>query len=154
MIFAPAECSQSLPSAWSKCQCVLTRWVTGSAPRTSSAVASWGRDTPIPASINTFPSDPVRTAILPPEPSSTLILFRSLSVAMGDAAALSLIRLTRPRASAKASRGVSQPLVAAYAALPMQHRQNPRRDRSFSGEELMLSSFGAKCGAVHEPFLL
>src|SRR5258706_9636699 len=108
----------------------------------------------MPASISTLPSGPVRTAMLPPDPSRTLMLLRSLCVTIGDAAALSLIRLTRPRASAKASRGVSQPLVAANAAPPIQHRQNPRRDRSFSGEELMLSSFGAKCGAVHEPFLL
>jgi hypothetical protein len=33
-------------------------------------------------------------------------------VSMGDTAALSLIRLTRPRASANAARGVSHPPVA------------------------------------------
>ncbi|MGT2440663.1 hypothetical protein ACU4GH_38245 [Bradyrhizobium betae] len=54
----------------------------------------------MPASISSLPSGPVRTAMLPPEPSSTLILPRSLYVVMGDVAALSLIRLTMPRASA------------------------------------------------------
>ena len=41
------------------------------------------------------------------------IVFRSPCVTIGETAALSLIRLTRPRASAKASRGVSHPPVAA-----------------------------------------
>jgi hypothetical protein len=50
--------------------------------------------------------------MFPPEPSSTLMSFRSLCVTMGDTAALSLIRLTSPRASANASRGVSHPPVA------------------------------------------
>jgi len=48
----------------------------------------------------TLPSEPVRTAILPPDPSHTLMLLRSLYVVMGEVAALSLIRLTSPRASA------------------------------------------------------
>jgi hypothetical protein len=74
--------------------------------------------------MSTLPSGPVSTAMFPPEPSSTLTLFRNLWVTMGDAAALSLIRLTMPRASAKTSRGVSQPFVAAYVAPAMQHRQN------------------------------
>jgi hypothetical protein len=34
----------------------------------------------------------------------------------------------------------------------MQHRQNPRRDRRFSGEELMLSSFGANAAAFMSLF--
>jgi hypothetical protein len=55
---------------------------------------------------------------LPPEPSRTLILFRSLYVLIGDTAALSLIRLTRPRASANASRDMSHPPVTAKAAPP------------------------------------
>jgi hypothetical protein len=59
-----------------------------------------GRETRIPASIRTLPSGPVSTAMLPPEPSSTVMLFRSLCVTIGDTAALSLIRLTMPRASA------------------------------------------------------
>ena len=29
MIFAPTEFSHALPSVWSKCQCVLIRWVIG-----------------------------------------------------------------------------------------------------------------------------
>ena len=71
------------------------------------------RDTPMPASISTLPSGPVRTAMFPPEPSSALMLPRSLCVTMGETAALSLIKLTRPRASAKTSRGVSQPFLPA-----------------------------------------
>ena len=55
------------------------------------------------------------------------MLLRSLCVAMGDIAALSLMRLTMPRASAKASRGVSHPAVAAKAAPPAQQRQKRRR---------------------------
>ena len=69
----------------------------------------------MPASTSTLPSGPVRTAMFPPEPSSTLILLRSLWVTIGETAALSLMRLTRPRASANAARGVSHPPVAAKA---------------------------------------
>jgi hypothetical protein len=54
-------------------------------------------------------------------------------------AALSLIRLTMPRASANASRGVSQPF-AARAAPPMQQRQKPRRDIKCCFESSMVSS--------------
>ena len=82
----------------------------------------------MPASTSTLPSGPVRTATFPPEPSSTVILLRSLWVTIGETAALSLMRLTRPRASANAARGVSHPPVAVKAAPPTQHRQNPRRD--------------------------
>ena len=57
-------------------------------------------DTLIPASTSTLPSGPVSTATFPPEPSSTLMLLRNLCTVIGEAAALSLIRLTRPRASA------------------------------------------------------
>src|SRR5271156_5603610 len=92
----------------------------------------------MPASTITLPSEPVRTAILPPDPSRTLILFRSLCVMIGEVAALSLIRLTRPRASAKAWRGVSQPPSA--AALPAQHRQKCRRDNRFSLDVFMTFS--------------
>ena len=85
----------------------------GSAPRAARALVSCGCDTPIPASTRTLPSEPVDTAMFPPEPSSTQMLFLSLCVTMGDTAALSLIRLTMPRASAHACRGVSHPAVAA-----------------------------------------
>src|SRR6478735_8203030 len=91
----------------------------------------------MPASINTLPSGPVSTAMLPPEPSSALMLPRSLCVTIGEVAALSLIRLTMPRASAKAWRGVSHPPAVAVAAPPMQHRQKPRRDRRCSFETVM-----------------
>src|SRR3974390_1740130 len=84
----------------------------------------------MPASISTLPSGPVSTAILPPEPSNALTLLRSLWVVIGDIEALSLIRLTRPRASANASRGVSHPAPAVEATAPKQHRQKPRRDNS------------------------
>ena len=54
------------------------------------------------------------------------MLLRSAWVTIGDIAALSLIRLTMPRASAKASRGVSHPPVAVKAAPQAQHRQKRR----------------------------
>src|SRR6516165_8661234 len=108
------------PSVWSKCQWVLIRCVTGSPPRPDRVLASCGRDTPIPPSISTFPSGPVRTAILPPEPSSTLTFPRNLYAVTGEDAALSLISVTSPRASAKAWRGVSQPLVAAKVPVMQQ----------------------------------
>src|SRR3984957_20024778 len=82
----------------------------------------------MPASTSTLPSGPVSTATFPPEPSSTLILLRSLWVTIAETAALSLMRLTRPRASANAARGVSHAPVAVKAAPPTQQRQNPRRD--------------------------
>src|SRR6516165_4384776 len=116
------------PSVWSKCQWVLIKCVTGSPPRPDRVLVSCGRDTPIPASMSTFPSGPVRTAILPPEPSSTLTFPRNLYAVTGEEAALSLIRVTSPRASAKAWRGVSQPSVVAKPALVIQQRQKWRRE--------------------------
>src|SRR5262245_63046965 len=74
------------------CQWVLIRCVTGSGPRLERALVSCGRDTAIPPSTSTFPSGPVRTAILPPEPSSTLTFPRNLYTVTGEAAALSLMR--------------------------------------------------------------
>jgi hypothetical protein len=47
--------------------CVLMRCVMGSFPKPVSAFVSCGRDTLIPASINTLPSDAVSTAMFPPE---------------------------------------------------------------------------------------
>src|SRR5450755_2728284 len=78
---------------------------------------------PIPASMSTLPSDPVRTATFPPEPSSTI---------------LDQVDLTRPRASANASRGVSHPplkgseLQEPVALAPTQRRTliNQASDRS------------------------
>jgi hypothetical protein len=55
-------------------------------------------------------------------------LSRSLCATMGETAALSLIRLTIPRASANASRGVSHPFGAANVALATQQRQKCRRE--------------------------
>ena len=66
--------------------------------------------------------------MFPPEPSSTLMLLRSLCTTIGEVAALSLIRLTRPRASAKAWRGLS-PRVAAKPPEARQQRQKARLDR-------------------------
>jgi len=57
-----------------------------------------------------------------------LTLSRSLWTLMGALAALSRIRSTMLRASAKAYRGESQPPVAATVVAATQHRQNPRRD--------------------------
>src|ERR1700758_818152 len=56
----------------------------GSAPRSARALVIWGRDAPMPPSMSTLPSGPVRTAMLPPEPSRTLILSRSLWVVICD----------------------------------------------------------------------
>src|SRR3984957_13795098 len=128
MIFAPTELSHVFPSVWSKCQCVLISVVIGSGPSSASAFINCGRDTPIPASTITLPSGPLRMAIFPPEPSSTLMVLRSLCTTIGEVAALSLIRLTRPRASAKAWRGLS-PLVAPKPVEVRQQRQNARLDR-------------------------
>src|SRR5262249_29833554 len=58
----------------------------------------------------------------------------------GEAAALSLMRVTSPRASAKASRGVSQPPVAAKAAPVMQQRQKWRRESRCFCRKLIASS--------------
>src|SRR6516225_6000894 len=115
----------------------------GSGPRLERALVSCGRDTPIPPSTSTFPSGPVRTAIFPPEPSSALTLPRNLYAVIDEDAALSLIRLTSPRASAKAWRGLSQPPVAAKAAPVMQQRQKWRRESArFCCEPMGASSWG------------
>jgi hypothetical protein len=66
--------------------------------------------------------------MFPPDPSSTLILLRSLCVTIGETAALSLIKLTIPRASAKASRGVNHAPAAVKAAPLAQQRQKLRLD--------------------------
>jgi hypothetical protein len=63
---APAECSHSLPSVWSKCQCVLIRCFMGSALIDASASAIFGRAPAKPASMSSLPSRPERTAIFPP----------------------------------------------------------------------------------------
>jgi hypothetical protein len=145
MIFAPTELSHVFPSVWSKCQCVLMSVVIGSGLSSTSAFINCGRDTPMPASTITLPSGPVRTAIFPPEPSSALMLLRSLCTAMGEVAALSLIRLTRPRASAKAWRGLS-PLVAAKPPEATQQRQKARLDKPEECVAFILSSTRAKNG--------
>jgi hypothetical protein len=62
-------------------------------------------------------------------------------VTIGETAALSLIRLTMPRASAKASLGVSHPFVAAYVVPAIQQRQNCRRESTWRWGKLMASPF-------------
>src|SRR6202020_2305790 len=146
MILAPTELSHVFPSVWSKCQCVLMRVATGSGLRSVSAFINCGRDTPIPASTSTLPSGPVRTAMFPPEPSSALIVLRSLCTAIGEVAALSLIRLTRPRASAKAWRGLSPP-VAAKPPEARQQRQKARLEKPEDCVAFILSSIRAKTDA-------
>jgi hypothetical protein len=49
---------------------------------------------------------------------------------MGEAAAASLIMLTRPPASAKTSLGPTQPFAAENAALVKQQKQKCRRERT------------------------
>jgi hypothetical protein len=78
MIAAPSAFSHVLPSAWSKCQWVSIRCLIGSRLRPLAASRIRGRDAVIPASMKTLPSLPVRTAMLPPEPSKMLTLPRSL----------------------------------------------------------------------------
>src|SRR6516225_11435116 len=106
-----------------------------SGPRSDRALVSCGRDTPIPPSTSAFPSGPVRTAILPPEPSSTLTLPRNLYTVTGEDAALFLIRVTSPRASAKAWWGLSQLPVAAKPHLSCSKDKNcgARADDSVAG---------------------
>src|ERR1700722_19441145 len=107
-------------------------------------------DTPMPASTSALPSGPVRTAMFPPEPSSALMLLRSLCVTIGEVAALSLIRLTRPRASAKAWRGLI-PFVAAKPPEAMQQRQNARLDKPEECAAFILSSIRADTDASALP---
>ena len=114
----------------------------GSEPRLETVLVSCGRDTLIPASTSTFPSGPVRTAILPPEPSSTLTFPRSLYEVIGEDAALSLMSVTSPRASAKACRALSQPPVDTNAAPVMQQRQKCRRE----SEPMRVPSLGTSRG--------
>src|SRR5215472_17027483 len=71
----------------------------GASLSSERALVSCGRDTLMPASTSNFPSEPVRTAILPPEPSGTVTFPRNLYAVTGDAAALSLIRVTSPNAN-------------------------------------------------------
>src|SRR6516165_11644661 len=101
---------------------------------------SWARCV-IPASMKTLPSDPVSTAMFPPDPSKMLTSRRSLCTLIGALAASSRIESTMLRASAKASRGVSQPPVAANVAEPRQHRQKPRRERKCRRVEVIISSY-------------
>jgi hypothetical protein len=83
----------------------------------------------MPASIRTLPSCPVSTATLPPDPSSTLMLLRSLCTLIGAEAAALRIVSTMLRDSAKTWLGVSHPPEAAKVVAPRQQRQKPRRDR-------------------------
>src|SRR5262245_21483555 len=125
---APSPCSHSLPSVWSKCQWVLIKCVTGSELRLARACAIRGREAVIPASTSSLPSLRVSTAILPPEPLSTLTLPRSLWTLIGAVAASARIKSTIVRASAKTWLGDSQFPVAANVAEPRQQRQKLRRE--------------------------
>src|SRR5262245_37267205 len=75
---------------------------------------------------------------------------------MGDLAALSRIRSTMLRASAKTWLGVSQPPVAANVAGPRQHRQKPRRESKCRRAKVMVSSLhhvGCTNAATHWPWI-
>src|SRR6516165_7790585 len=101
---------------------------------------SWARCV-IPASMKTLPSDPVSTAMFPPDPSKMLTSRRSLCTLIGALAASSRIESTMLRASAKTWLGVSQPPVAANVAEPRQHRQKPRRERKCRCAGVIISSY-------------
>src|SRR5215469_13050136 len=75
---APSECSHSLPSVGSKCQCVLIKCLIGSKLIDASADVILGRAPANPASMSSFPARPGRTTIFPPAPMRTLTLPRSL----------------------------------------------------------------------------
>ena len=126
---APSSFSHWLPSVWSKCQWVLIRCLIGSRLRLLTASRMRGRVTVMPASMNSLPSPPVRTAILPPEPSRMLTLPRRLWTVTGVFAAESRIRSTMLRASANACEGLSHPPLEAKPAATAQHMQKPRRER-------------------------
>src|SRR5215831_6237371 len=78
MMAAPSAFIHVLPSAWSKCQWVLIRCLIGSRLRLLAALRIRERDAVIPASMKTLPSDPVSTAMFPPDPSKMLTSRRSL----------------------------------------------------------------------------
>src|SRR5262249_7563684 len=141
MTAAPSAFSHVLPSAWSKCQWVLMRCLIASRLRLLAASSSRGRDAVIPASMKTLPSAPVSTAMFPPDPSKMLTSRRSLCTLIGALAASSRIESTMLRASAKASRGVSQRPVAVKLAEPRQHRQNARRERKCRRAGGIISSY-------------
>ena len=84
--------------------------------------------------------------MFPPEPSSALMLLRNLCTTIGEVAALSLIRLTRPRASAKAWRGVSAP-VAAKPEEARQQRQKARLDKP-EGCVLVIDPLRSTCASA------
>src|SRR5262245_59852202 len=102
---APAECSHSLPSVWSKCQCVLIKCLIGSELIDASADVIFGRAPAKPASISSLPSRPVRTAIFPPAPIRTLMLPRSFWTVTLLAAAVLRAVCTSPSFWAKTCHG-------------------------------------------------
>src|ERR1700748_2817982 len=102
------------------------RCLIGSALRLLSASPTRALEAVIPASTRSFPSGPVRTAILPPDPSSTLTPPRSLCIVILAVTASARIISTMFFATAYALRGVSHPLPAAKDADATQQRQKPR----------------------------
>src|SRR5215469_6437012 len=96
----------------------------GSEPRLLRASVIRGCDTVNPESIRSLPSLPVRTAIFPPEPSSTLILRRSVCVSIFAFAAESIIVWTMPFFCAETKRGAKTTAAALRLAKAMKRRRD------------------------------
>src|SRR6516162_1678108 len=108
---APSECSHSLPSVWSKCQCVLIKRLIGSELIDARAAVTFGRAPAKPASIISLPSGPGRTAIFPPAPKRTLMLPRNFWAVTVAAAAVFRAVCTSPSFWAKSRRGAIKATV-------------------------------------------
>lgn len=108
---------------WSVCQCVLIKCLIGSALIDVNAFVILGRDTEKPASTRSLPSAPVKTAILPPEPSSTEILRRmGWMVIFAFAAALTIVG-TIPCSFANSGRRASSVAPAETPAIARRRRR-------------------------------
>src|SRR5258707_10203088 len=92
----------------STCQWVLIRLLIGSEFMEARAAEILGRETVKPASMRSLPSRPVRTAILPPEPSRTLILRRNGWISILATAAPFTIVGTMPVSSPSSPREVNR----------------------------------------------
>jgi hypothetical protein len=84
----------------------------------------FGFETEKPASIRSRPSFPVKTAMLPPEPSSTLTFRRSGWTSMFEVAAAWIIVGTIPASAANRRRGPSKAAVADRPAASIKRRRD------------------------------
>src|SRR5882762_10476387 len=93
MIVAPAAWTHSLPSVWSQCQWVLTRYFGAGTPIPSRADRILSFEIAMPASTISALCGSARTRMLPPDPSSRWTLPRSGCSFTSDVAASSLMIL-------------------------------------------------------------